>query len=495
MAQLSPKQYIQSKARTLPVYKCFVNKDWEEGKLAQIIVMRRHVNGNITAGVYLIDLLCLGVKDTLYFFNEPEAEMQERFGDDFDKMFEQADYNLVHNIIFAGHDFAMDFDIKPHPEFAVTRFILEEDNDNIELIDIEVGQDDKPHLMVAQAGQFSDALAKLKKNAGEGNYYYTIAADLEDEEDEEEGFEDEEGDEEDGEGEDEDTSYYDMDEFDLGEITPLQAQFIYTDDLLDEEKVSGRAANEVLTIQTEVALRTLREIDPTFFEHAEKEEDPDLAFFENENYTSGITDEQAEETVETQQKIVAFYQSASAEGEVFTSESSNAFYLELLEQHKENPVIVASIFENSVFTQETAITEVAMTMVENFSAEYPVASLTLALSAAINNDEVPEFDFIYNSDTLAAAFAGKTDLGEFDLNTFGLIQTLVKLRQGDLRMAIYYYYYAAETEVFNWMLPLVQAALTGVIAKLVEELESEEGDAADDDDTEGDDDKPTLRVV
>ncbi len=493
MAQLSPKQYIQSKARTLPIYKCFINKDWEEGKLAQIIIMRRHVNGNITAGVYLIDLLCLGVKDTLYFFNEPEAEMQERFGDDFDKMFEQAEYNLLHNIIFAGHDFAMDFDIKPHPEFAVTKFILEEDNDDIELIDIEVGQDDKPHLMVAQAGQFSDALAKLKKNAGEGNYYYTIAADFEDEEDEEDSFEDEEGEEEDdGEGEDEDTSYYDMDEFDLGEITPLQAQFIYTDDLLDEEKISGRMANEVLTIQTEAGLRAAREIDSTLFDYPDMEEDPDLAFYENENFTSGITEEQAEETVNAQQQIVDFFQNASQEGELFATESSRVFYLAKIEEHKNNPVIIASIFENAVFIQDIAITEAAKAILENFSADYPLASLTLALASAVNDEYAPAFSFIYNSDTLAAAFTGKTDLADFDLNTFGLIQTLFSLRNGDLKRAIYYYYYAAETEVFNWMLPLVQAALSGVIAKLVEESGLEEGYDGDND---SDDDKPTLRVV
>ena len=68
--QLSPKKYIETKVRNLPIYKCLVNKDWDEARIAEIIVMRKHANGNVTAGVYLVDLLCLGIKDTFFFFNQ-----------------------------------------------------------------------------------------------------------------------------------------------------------------------------------------------------------------------------------------------------------------------------------------------------------------------------------------------------------------------------------------------------------------------------------------
>src|SRR5688500_818301 len=129
MQQLSPKKYIETKARSLPLYKCLVNKDWEESKMADVIVMRRHNNGHITAGIYLVDLLCLGIKDTFYFFNEPEQELEDRYGQNFYEVFVEIDYSLAHNIIYAGHDFAMEYDIPPHREFAITKFILEDDTD------------------------------------------------------------------------------------------------------------------------------------------------------------------------------------------------------------------------------------------------------------------------------------------------------------------------------------------------------------------------------
>eukprot|EP01035_Chromulina_nebulosa_P006031 gene6031-8170_t len=152
--------------------------------MANVVVMRKHANQKITAGIYLVDLLCLGVKDTTFIYNEDELVLKERVleGMSGDMIFEKIDYPLAHNIVYAGHDYAMDYDIKPDADFAITKYILEEDNDEIELIEIEVGDDDgKPVLIVQQVGQHADALLKLKKNAGEGDYTYVVGEDLDDE--------------------------------------------------------------------------------------------------------------------------------------------------------------------------------------------------------------------------------------------------------------------------------------------------------------------------
>ena len=145
--QLSPEKYIQTRVRSLPISKCFVTTDWEEFGIANVVVTRKHVNGNITAGIYLVDLFCLGIKDTFYFFNEPEEELFEKINIERSYL-QEVDYNLAHNIIYAGHDFAIEFDIQPHKTFSITKFILEEDNDAIPVIDIPVGDENgNPHLM------------------------------------------------------------------------------------------------------------------------------------------------------------------------------------------------------------------------------------------------------------------------------------------------------------------------------------------------------------
>lgn len=190
---LSPENYIRKKARTLPIYECMINEEWEESKMVQISVARRHTNGNITACFYLVDLMCLGIKDTDYMFNVPIHAYREQI-----EMIEERmhmvviDYVLAHNILFAGLEFADDYGFKPNKDFtSITRFMLEEDTDDIELMEIECGLNGQPTYM---QGPFDDdakmkrIIAQLEKTAGPENY--TVLWDDEDELFDEDDFED-----------------------------------------------------------------------------------------------------------------------------------------------------------------------------------------------------------------------------------------------------------------------------------------------------------------
>ena len=143
--QLSPKKYIVSKARTLPIYKCLISENWETSKLATIVVMRKHNNGNVTAGIYLVDLLALGTKDTFFEFSINEKEFLEKASAN---MLVEADYTLVHNIIYGANAFALENGFRLHRDFLnTTQFILEEDTEEIPFIEIEFGQNGKPILI------------------------------------------------------------------------------------------------------------------------------------------------------------------------------------------------------------------------------------------------------------------------------------------------------------------------------------------------------------
>ncbi len=144
--QLSPENYIRQKARSLPILECWVNEDWNHKKMANITIARKHSNGNISSASFLVDLYCTGVKDTGFQFNISHLEYDE-YLDEMHSAYEfiKIDYKLAHNIIFAGYEFALDLDLKPHKDFSkTTMYFLEEDNDNVDLIDIECGQNGKP---------------------------------------------------------------------------------------------------------------------------------------------------------------------------------------------------------------------------------------------------------------------------------------------------------------------------------------------------------------
>ena len=152
---LSPETYIRTKARQLPIAECFLNQKWNEIGMAHILVARKHNNGNFTIGFYLVDTYALGVKDSFYKFNISPSEYDEIIqtlikghSEMNSDSIEKADYVLVHNIIYGAIAFAEDYGYKACREFYLTQFILEEDTEDIEFIDIDFGQDGKPLLIL-----------------------------------------------------------------------------------------------------------------------------------------------------------------------------------------------------------------------------------------------------------------------------------------------------------------------------------------------------------
>ena len=162
---LSAEQYIKSRARTLKIDRCLINADWETSKTAHVIVIRRHTNGNFTYSGFLVDLLCLGVKDTYYGFNQIADEVDDWLNNYNQEMeMIQIEYPLAHNIIFAGNDLATEYHIPQHPDFvSITRYLLEEDDEKISLIEVHTGDEDGlPHLIVSAENKHLVALARLK---------------------------------------------------------------------------------------------------------------------------------------------------------------------------------------------------------------------------------------------------------------------------------------------------------------------------------------------
>lgn len=454
MNKQSPKKYIETRARNLPIYKCIVNKDWQEARIADVVVMRQHVNGNITAGIYLVDLACLGIKDTFYFFNVTEEEIIEKFSS-APVMFEEIDYALAHNIIYAAHDFAMEFDIHPHPGFAITKYILEEDNEDVPLIDIAVGdeRDGKPHLIVRQPGQYADALAKLKKYAGEGNYHYTMAIG--------ESFDEEE----DADDEEENYFFEHLDDYGDGTLTALNVQYINNDDLMDTEKVSQRNTQEQLTIHVELLLRLLKETHPEYFDEEDIEDSKEYAYIENAApYPAGGNEALLSEFYKAAIEVDKALQSTGTDSN--TEAADEAVYINILKQYAHNPLVVTYLYENSNLSELETVKAAARHYLEALAPQYPLATLSMALTALADKQPEQRFDYIYNEPDPQKTFPDWEQWSLFEWNSFWMIQSLAHLRKNDLKQAIHYYALIAEADILNLMLWFVQLALLEEISKL-----------------------------
>jgi len=176
----SPEKLIKERARKLPIKSCMINSNWEDSDIANIFVAREHINGNITFGTYLVDLLCVGLKDTWYGFNVDVDEYTRMLNHDRGVEFIEVPYKLVHNIIYGGIDFAEQYSIEPHKDFNVSEFVLEnDDDDKIKFIDIHFGdEDDKAIFIYNPYVDTNDKYIKILKENNQEEDYSIVYADM-----------------------------------------------------------------------------------------------------------------------------------------------------------------------------------------------------------------------------------------------------------------------------------------------------------------------------
>ena len=129
--------------------------------------------------VYLVDIWCVGVKDSFYRLRLEDDEFKEMI-DTYRLGLRECCYDEAHNWIFGAIAFAEEAGIEPDKSFKVTQYMLEEDDDNIPLIEYEYGKNGKHTLVTHTRLEASRYLPLLKKNLGKDNFDYILNADDED---------------------------------------------------------------------------------------------------------------------------------------------------------------------------------------------------------------------------------------------------------------------------------------------------------------------------
>jgi len=167
----TPEAQIRTRARNLKIRKCYISEDWENIRECNILITREHINGNLTFGVFLTDLALFGVKDVLYAFNMSKDKFSDFIKEiKSNEHLEEIDYNLAHNIIYGSVDYANEYGFKPAKNYLTGKYILEEDNDDIPLIDVEFGEGGLPTIFCSDDEPRTKEIYQLSKIAGEGNY-------------------------------------------------------------------------------------------------------------------------------------------------------------------------------------------------------------------------------------------------------------------------------------------------------------------------------------
>ena len=113
-----------------PFYECWMAGDlWESG-LGEIIVVRKSYTGDFVIGVYLLDVFCLGIKDSFlrfanytsykFFVTIISEAIDSRSGEELVNV--EAVY--AHSLMQQCANYAAKLGLKPHKSFNKTKKLL-----------------------------------------------------------------------------------------------------------------------------------------------------------------------------------------------------------------------------------------------------------------------------------------------------------------------------------------------------------------------------------
>jgi hypothetical protein len=187
----------QAPKREAPVAGCWVTPHWsdrlgvtghadwpglpageyESGESGLVgVLVARDPGSTVVACGFLVDVFCLGVKDT----NGPKT-MDRRKLPDFTRTFFSAwpgqtpvaaPPDLARHLVFGAVDYARSLGFEPHPDFAKGAALLGDWETGSS--DVTFGQDGKPFYINGPRDDTYGTLAKLRQTAGEGNFDYLV---------------------------------------------------------------------------------------------------------------------------------------------------------------------------------------------------------------------------------------------------------------------------------------------------------------------------------
>jgi len=152
-----------------------IDKEWQDRELAQILLSRMQPNNRLIFGVYLVDIYCLGLKDTFCNANISAEEYQRLKLTTFkEAVLTPCPPEKVCKIIFGAIEYARRLGFEPHKDFGLSRLVLEGLAEKDYDFELEFGREGKPLYIAGPYDDFNAIIETLKKNVGEGNFDFIV---------------------------------------------------------------------------------------------------------------------------------------------------------------------------------------------------------------------------------------------------------------------------------------------------------------------------------
>ena len=165
------------RAANWPLYECLVTEAWREpGEIVQILVSRHSPRGQVAAGVFLVDLGCLGVKNAFGRVFSTRGEYAAELRNDIVARQEMmhADLNLAAKIIREGVAYARELGFRPNRDIRDAQLVLGDGDPDACDEDIPLGRDGKPFFVSGPYDNVDRILDKLTRKLGPDGFHYMV---------------------------------------------------------------------------------------------------------------------------------------------------------------------------------------------------------------------------------------------------------------------------------------------------------------------------------
>lgn len=165
---------IIRRARQCPIHECLISGEWQENGMAAIAVARRQNETMMVFGIYVVDMYCLGVKNTFCRANVSFS----KYRDDFRARFVEENgaracpAELAHQIIYGAVEYAASLDLRPHKDFQLSRHVLEKRETIPPNDELEFGKDGKPLYVSGPNDPAGRIMKHLEMKLGKDGFRY-----------------------------------------------------------------------------------------------------------------------------------------------------------------------------------------------------------------------------------------------------------------------------------------------------------------------------------
>ena len=166
------------------MYECLIPEELFEIGLGNVIVARKAPQGRIALSAFVVDVFCLGVKNTFFnVSNEDDYEndikvrlIESHAGRDFDNIHPSCARKLIEGAVA----YAEDLGFRPHSDYRNAKGIFGDIDPDVCPEKYIYGKDGKPFYIRGPNESPSNAkriIQQLHKKCGEDGYHYMLEMD------------------------------------------------------------------------------------------------------------------------------------------------------------------------------------------------------------------------------------------------------------------------------------------------------------------------------